>query len=353
VVVGVDPSPAAQAALAVALEEARLRHAVLHAVHAWHFPPDMASSAGASGTLPPMEEMRNWAEEVLDDALAAVGVGADVTVIRDAPNGPAAPALERASRGAELLVVGTRGHSRLSGLFLGSVSQYLVVHAACPVLVVHGPRSWTEMTGNAVEEPGGASTPAATSGATDPVTTDPVTTDPITTDPVTTDPVTTDPVAAGAGGTPRVLEVIPEEECLALLAGQEVGRLALVRDGAPMVFPVNYTLDGRTVAVRTDPGTILDWAALGRVAVEVDVIDPDSHEGWNVLVQGVGRDITDGVDTWSGRVRHRSLAPWVDGDKAHWIAVASPAITGRRTRARTAVPSDSVPNDSVPNAAGA
>jgi nucleotide-binding universal stress UspA family protein len=318
VVVGVDPSPAAQAALAVGLEEARLRHAELHVVHAWHFPADMASSAGASGTLPPMEEMRNWAEEVLDDALAAVGIGADVTVIRDVPNGPAAPALERASRGAELLVVGTRGHSRLSGLFLGSVSQYLVVHAACPVLVVHGPRSWAEITGQADEEPGGASTPTAAAGAIGPAT----------------DPAATD----GTGGSPRVLEVIPEEECLALLAGQEVGRLALVRDGAPVVIPVDYTLDDRTVVVRTDPGTILDWAALGRVAVEVDVIDPDSHEGWNVLVQGVGRDITDGVDTWSGRVRNRSLAPWVEGDKAHWIAVVSPTVTGRRIRAHVAAP---------------
>ena len=121
-----------------------------------------------------------------------------------------------------------------------------------------------------------------------------------------------------------------EAECLALLAGHGVGRLAVTADGQPLVFPVNYILDGRTVAIRTDPGTKLDTARLGRVAFEIDSIDPIRREGWSVLVQGTGRDITDGVDAWSRGVRSAPLAPWATGEKGHWIAIASPQFSGRR-----------------------
>ncbi len=333
VVVGVDPSPAAQAALAWAAEEARLRHAAVHAVHAWQFPAEMAVSA-AGGALPPMGEMKQWAEEVLDDALAAAGVGPDVPVIRDTPEGPAAPVLREVCRGAELLVVGTRGHSRLTGLFLGSVSQYLVIHAPCPVLVVHGPRP--AEAGGAEHAEGSAAPDAPAAQAA-----------PDTGATVTGATPGGPGTAAGGGPGTGVLEEIPEEECLALLAGEEVGRLAVVDAGAPLVFPVNYTLDGRTVAVRTDAGTKLDWATLGRVAVEVDSIDPDSRQGWSVLVQGVGRDITTGVDEWSDHVRGGALAPWVAGEKAHWIAVATPTFSGRRIRSQAAPP------DGAPGGAGA
>lgn len=298
VVVGVDASPASQAALAWALDEARLRRTALHVVHAWQFPFE---TAGAAGMLPGGGEMKLWAEEVIDDALAAVDVGDDVTVLREAVIGPATAVLLEACRGASLLVVGTRGHSRLTGLFLGSASQYLAVHAPCPVLVVHGPRP-----SPAGEEPAPAAEPAAAPA--------------------------TEEGAAGAGG----LEEIPEEECLALLQGQEVGRLVVVRDGAPVAFPVNYTLDGRTVAVRTDPGTKLDWGTLGPVAFEVDDIDRATHQGWSVLVQGTGRDVTEGVDAWSQGLRSSPLQPWAAGGKDHWIAIASPTITGRRIRPRPA-----------------
>jgi len=305
VVVGLDRSPAGLAALGVAVQEARMRGATLHAVHAWQFPAEAALSE-VSGTPVPSDEMRTWAEEAVDDALAKVGVG-DLAVVRDVRQGPPAAVLAGASVGAELLVVGTRGHNRLTGLFLGSVSQYLVVHAPCPVLVVHGPP--TTRRAAAVGRPGADPGPAGSAAG---------------------------PGAANGAGAeaprPTVLEDIPEEECLALLAGQEVGRLVVVRAGAPLVFPVNYALDGRTVAARTDAGTKLDWATLGPVAVEVDVIDPASHVGWSVVVQGVGRDITDGMDEWSGRLRAAAVEPWVAGTKEHWIAVASPVISGRRIR---------------------
>jgi hypothetical protein len=113
-----------------------------------------------------------------------------------------------------------------------------------------------------------------------------------------------------------------------------VGRLAVNADGQPLVFPVNYILDGRTVAIRSDPGTKLAWATLGRVAFEIDHIDPRRQEGWSVLVQGVGRDITDELDAWSTAVRSAPLAPWAAGEKGHWLAIGSPQFSGRRLQHR-------------------
>jgi uncharacterized protein len=303
VVVGIDGSDAAQAALCRALEEARLRHASLEVVCAWQFPFEM--SAGTFAVPAPAGEMRLWAEELIDQALASAGdeARAGVPIERLAEYGPAVSALMKVAEGAQLLVVGTRGHSRVTGLFLGSVSQYLAIHAPCPVMVVHGPP---------VSAPGAEGPkPAAMAEGK---------------------------AMAGNGGEPEEttvasrLEEIPEEECLALLAGKSVGRLVVVHEDEPVAFPVNYVVDGHTVAVRTDPGTMLDWATLGKVAFEVDQIDEERHQGWSVLVQGIGRDVTEGVDAWSERLRSKELEPWAGGERRHWIAIASPRVSGRRIR---------------------
>jgi nitroimidazol reductase NimA-like FMN-containing flavoprotein (pyridoxamine 5'-phosphate oxidase superfamily) len=136
-----------------------------------------------------------------------------------------------------------------------------------------------------------------------------------------------DPVSGEAA-----LEEMAEEECLELLATQSVGRIAMVSNGQPLIFPVNYVLEGRTVAFRTDPGTKLDAATLGKVAFEIDSVDDERHEGWSVTVQGIGREITDAWDSWSQRLTARHLEPWAAGAKEHWVAVATPVFSGRRIR---------------------
>jgi len=128
------------------------------------------------------------------------------------------------------------------------------------------------------------------------------------------------------------VEEIPEDQCLDLLAGESLGRIATVTGGQPLIFPVNYLLEGRTVAFRTDPGTKLDSATLGKVAFEVDSVDAEHREGWSVMVQGVGREITDAWDTWSQSVTSHHLEPWAAGEKEHWVAIASPVFSGRRIR---------------------
>ena len=106
--------------------------------------------------------------------------------------------------------------------------------------------------------------------------------------------------------------------------------MATTVGGGPMILPVNYVMDGNTVAVRTDAGSGVDGSILGRVAFEVDHIDPESHEGWSVVVRGVARDITDAVDPLSEHTRTLPLSPWAPGFKTTWIKILDATITGRR-----------------------
>jgi len=95
---------------------------------------------------------------------------------------------------------------------------------------------------------------------------------------------------------PNVLEVLDAGECLDLLASGEVGRVGVVVDGQPLIFPVNYVLDGQFVVVHTHLGPMLSGASQASVAFEVDSFDAMTRSGWSVLVQGMANDVTDAFD---------------------------------------------------------
>jgi nucleotide-binding universal stress UspA family protein len=140
IVVGVDQSEGAKAALAFAHEEARLRDATLRAVHAWQF--GYIDYTGFGGAAPAIggdiSELREAAAAALDatvrEALPSPG---DVKIEQRVVEGSAGAALVDESRNADLLVVGSRGHGGFAQLLLGSVSQQCAQHAACPVVIVH------------------------------------------------------------------------------------------------------------------------------------------------------------------------------------------------------------------------
>ena len=103
-----------------------------------------------------------------------------------------------------------------------------------------------------------------------------------------------------------VLESLSEQECLELLKGVKYGRVAVVtQDGRPTIFPVNFTLHGRTVVFVTGSAMMQARAPLGHVAFEADDIDPSTHEGWDVVVSGEGADITGSLDAQSLMARER------------------------------------------------
>ena len=131
-----------------------------------------------------------------------------------------------------------------------------------------------------------------------------------------------------------IIEELSQTECLRLLETHQVGRVAVVVDGQPAILPVNYRTDEGTVVFRTDAGTKLQGAPMSLVAFEIDQIDEVSHEGWSVLLEGVGQDITDTVDTRSRELRDLPVSPWAPGDKAYWIKVVPRRLSGRSLRRR-------------------
>jgi nucleotide-binding universal stress UspA family protein len=134
VMVGVDGSAPARAALEFAVGEARLRDAVLEAVMAVQL-PDHAWIDPYGVRLPEEDTLRR-AREKLDRMLASVDTeGLELDSVVTAV--PAPQALVDRSADCDLLVVGSRGRGGFRGLVLGSVSMQCVLHAHCPVTVVH------------------------------------------------------------------------------------------------------------------------------------------------------------------------------------------------------------------------
>jgi nucleotide-binding universal stress UspA family protein len=139
VLLAADGSPDSAGAVALAFEEASLRGAALRVVHTWLYPV----AAGPGDMLPLVYDARDLeAEErrVLAEALAGWSERyPDVVVEEELVRGRAAPRLIDESRKAQVAVVGARGRGGFAGLILGSVSQAMLHHAGCPVIVVRRP----------------------------------------------------------------------------------------------------------------------------------------------------------------------------------------------------------------------
>jgi nucleotide-binding universal stress UspA family protein len=133
VVVGVDGSPTGEAALAFAYEAAAVRGAALVAVHAWaDSVADVPVAALVDWAAVEQEERQVLAERLAGWAEKYPDVAVQRVVVRAHP----VPALVERTRGAQLLVVGSRGRGGLAGLLLGSVSHGVLHRSHCPVAVV-------------------------------------------------------------------------------------------------------------------------------------------------------------------------------------------------------------------------
>jgi nucleotide-binding universal stress UspA family protein len=141
IVVGVDGSEGAQAALAWAAAEARLRGARLRAVHAWHLP---AAAYGSGGFVPPIgmtweDDLADAAKGGLEKALGeAAGILNGIEVEHRIGEGSAAVVLTEAAEDADLLVIGSRGLGGFKELLLGSVGHQCAQRSPCPVVIVRG-----------------------------------------------------------------------------------------------------------------------------------------------------------------------------------------------------------------------
>ena len=130
------------------------------------------------------------------------------------------------------------------------------------------------------------------------------------------------------------LELIPPAECWKLLSGTPVGRVGVLVDSAPEIYPVNFVVDEETIVFRTDPGNKLrELERSPSICFEVDEIDVEDGTGWSVLVKGRAVELTDGEEL--RRAAKLPLHFWALGEKAHWIRIRPVEVTGRRIYRRT------------------
>ncbi|MFF7192881.1 universal stress protein [Streptomyces sp. NPDC008079] len=137
IVVGVDGSEPSLKALRWAARQAALTGAALEAVIAWEM-PSAYGWAGLPG-LPDDVDLEANADQILARAVeAALTPEQATTVTRRTVLGNPAQAILDSGEGADLIVVGVRGHGTFRSTLLGSVSHTVTVHASCPVVVVRG-----------------------------------------------------------------------------------------------------------------------------------------------------------------------------------------------------------------------
>jgi nucleotide-binding universal stress UspA family protein len=139
IVAGVDGSSSSLSALRWAVRQAGLTGATVDAVIAWHNP---ASRGGYGWETAGPEQNYDFGEVAAKTVTEAIGSAlepaSDVSVRTQVTQGHPAQILLDASHGADLLVVGSRGHGGFAAALLGSVSQHCVQHASCPVVVIRG-----------------------------------------------------------------------------------------------------------------------------------------------------------------------------------------------------------------------
>lgn len=132
IVVGTDGSASSTDALRWAAQIAADTGAQIDAITCWQYPQSYGMSGGSLDWNPTSDAAQILAGSLTD----AFGDKQPDGLHADVREGHPAQVLIDASAGADMLVVGNRGHGGFVGLLLGSVSAYCVEHAHCPVVVV-------------------------------------------------------------------------------------------------------------------------------------------------------------------------------------------------------------------------
>jgi nucleotide-binding universal stress UspA family protein len=141
IVVGVDGSPSSVEALRWATRQAALTDATVEAVIAWHFPLALGGYAWPPAGVLETTDFAGLAGKILAEAIASAADASDQERITQVvTEGSAAQVLIEQADGADLLVVGSRGHGGFTEALLGSVSQHCVHHSRCPVVIIRGTR---------------------------------------------------------------------------------------------------------------------------------------------------------------------------------------------------------------------
>jgi nitroimidazol reductase NimA-like FMN-containing flavoprotein (pyridoxamine 5'-phosphate oxidase superfamily) len=137
------------------------------------------------------------------------------------------------------------------------------------------------------------------------------------------------------GARDGAVQELDTAECLRLVAGQEIGRVAYNGRFGPMVLPVNYRLFEDSIVFRTAQGSTMDQDlttgiadAEYLIAFEIDHLDPDRREGWTVLIHGSAHHVTNEDERSS--VAQAGVTPWVGGVRDLYMRIRPTHIAGRR-----------------------
>ncbi|SFT99846.1 pyridoxamine 5'-phosphate oxidase family protein [Arthrobacter sp. ov118] len=119
------------------------------------------------------------------------------------------------------------------------------------------------------------------------------------------------------------------DQCWSLLETETVGRVALIVDNHPEIFPVNFVLTRRAIVFRTSGGTKM-WGAVTAkpVAFEIDGYDAPNETAWSVMARGEAELVENQEEKDAADAQ--LLEPWQPGDKPYYVRVAPKALTGRR-----------------------
>lgn len=135
----------------------------------------------------------------------------------------------------------------------------------------------------------------------------------------------------------RRLEALPRAESLRLLGTVSLGRLVFTHLALPAIRPVNHAVTGDRIIIRAYLGTAISTAVRDRsgtvVAYEADLIDPDTHLGWSVIIVGRATKITDPAEAAQYR---ELLQPWVADGRDDIIAIQADIVDGFRLVATAA-----------------
>jgi nucleotide-binding universal stress UspA family protein len=136
IVVGHDGSQAATRATRWAATMAGRLGLALHVVRAWTLQSAPRPASATGGYVPPLADFEQAVCDQLTAEIAALALPPDVPVSVHAPHGPPSRQLLEAAKGADLLVVGSRGVGGFRSLLLGSTADQVARHATCPVTIV-------------------------------------------------------------------------------------------------------------------------------------------------------------------------------------------------------------------------
>ena len=138
---------------------------------------------------------------------------------------------------------------------------------------------------------------------------------------------TTKPSTAGPDGPD--IEILSKDQCWELLSGQVVGRLAVIVEDHPDIFPINYAVHKGSILFRTAEGTKLYGSTDNTpVAFEIDCYDPATELAWSVVLRGIVFAVR--TETELAEYENPVLQPWQGGVKSHLMRIGPLNLSGRR-----------------------